>query len=665
MAKTKRENVTSGIGQDFFPKIFGGKRFVHCMIEILKNGRDYGARKISIISTDPSRIVIVDDGEGMGAENQAAFISVDRSTKRGSAMFGTGAKAFIFSHSNAFIIRTVSSESPDEVCVIECSTEELNNILRTAGELRPRYEPKTATNWPHRSKTGTEITFTLSDPKRKSILRGVQLAEALAARLPLKFGEILSVDGQPIPEKAIIGSLFQWTVIDSNLGEVSFEIYHPEQQKSADGEDALLLGSGEVGEIPIVDFKQSIGSALRSRIPATYFLTKDVCGFISVPFLRDYANEDRKSVSARIADEPLAVYLVDLLRKVEPEIRKCLKLEAVSKEVDHEEAIQSITSALREVYGQNIPSKSKSSEGQALEEEVEVEEGAARSPFSLRLGRREYAVGETIDVVLEVDEKLAGLHDLTKITWSATNGILKNLKVTGRGAKLVAGKAGSGKITADLPDTPHSASTNIIVVPKRRLRFARPCVTVTQGTSIMLRIRNTDMLKGDRLLLHASGRNSVSQEGVDRVAYTANIVETATITAVDSQDSQHTASCEITVLPPTTDVLVIRGQKFIVNGFSGVASQAQPTVAILPGDDLHQMYINPTNTHALSIRKTGDLRTFMAMSIGFAVAKFILAQCDSAEEEFSSSEFVQQILKMGNDIAMEILTGKPVGSNGA
>jgi hypothetical protein len=653
--------VEAGIGDEFFLKIFGENRFVPCIVEIVKNSRDCGAQNVMIACEQKDRIVVIDDGEGMGPENQSAFISVDRSTRRGSAMFGTGAKSFIFSQTKSFVIRTVFAERPREVCIIECTIEELNRILRTAGSLNATYQPKTSKNWPYQANTGTEITFMFNDPKRTAILRGQELAEALSARLPMKFGNILRVDGKVIPEKVVIGDVFHETIEDPNLGEVTFEVYRPESRKSAD--DALLLGSGELGEVPIVDFKLSIHPLLRDRIPSTYLLRNDVCGFISVPFLRAYAKEDRKSVSARIADEPKVAKLIDLLRRVEPRIKKCLKLESGSNEPNYEGTVQDIACLLRYVYGQTLVEKKSVLPDQGIVEEADREGTvSSRAPFMLRLTkrRREYAVGETIDVILEVDSKFADNHDLAKLRWSVTDEILTDLKVAGRGAVLRAGKVGSGKIIVDLPDTPHSAMVNVTVVKDRKIRFAKQREVVTQGDVLTLKLRNTDVLKGDRVLLHASGRNPVAQtDALDSVTFRADIVETAIVTAVDSKDARHTASCEIEVLPRTVEVLLIRNNKFLISSLSGISSERQSTVSIIPGDDTHQMYINLSNEHAVTASQKGDLRTFLILAIGHAVAKFITT-LNFSSRQFSSLGLMEQVEELGLEIATEILTGKPV-----
>ncbi|MFA5129944.1 MAG: ATP-binding protein [Patescibacteria group bacterium] len=658
------EDIVSEIGPNVFPDLFKGERFIPCLIEAIKNSRDYGANSIRISSPDLDTFVILDNGKGMGRKNRSSFMSVGMSTQQGSAQFGTGAKKLIFSHALSFSVRTVTQEDPNRVCQFACTVDKLNKMIRNTGRTKPKFLPKNQTNWPHPFNTGTEITFTLREPKRKAILRGQELADELAAFLPMKFRGIITIDGKELPDKRIIGSIFVKTIPHSQLGEVAFEIYRPEEVKKSAGRDRLFLGSGEVGEIPIHDFYLTIGSALSARFPML-FLLKEICGFISVPYLRKHAKEDRKSVNTSVADDPLTVFLVDVFRSLESEVKRTLQIESKKEDDSQGKVVSEITQLLETVYGQNLPSEAQQlsiEDGGTDEDARDDDTERQKRPLYLHVPRHEYGVNELIEVTLGCNQEIAKRYNLDFLEWSATDGIVSKPVKTGRGIELRALKVGHAKILVDLPGTPHSASVNIAVVKRRRLGFSRHRVEVTQGASVLLYLRNADTLKGNEMYLTTTGRNKPVRQDTRCITYKADMVETATVTVTDAQDARNTASCEVTVLPPETKLLVIRGIKFRVKDSPAVKIGRESAVTIVRTDAVHELLLNPENQYVATVRKHGDMQTFFVLAIGLEVARFKLVDIDQNGSEYGSVELHQLINELGLDIMNEILNGKPVAS---
>src|SRR5438128_2685988 len=90
---SKVEKVRAKIGTGFLYNAFGRKRFMHCLKELIKNARDWGAKHINIYTVNKQLLRLVDDGEGMTQKNRGAFSSVNLSTASGerqSGQFGSG-----------------------------------------------------------------------------------------------------------------------------------------------------------------------------------------------------------------------------------------------------------------------------------------------------------------------------------------------------------------------------------------------------------------------------------------------------------------------------------------------------------------------------------------------------------------------------------------------
>ncbi|MBI4099356.1 ATP-binding protein, partial [Candidatus Parcubacteria bacterium] len=291
VSSVKRPRPT--IGPDRFKKEFGGKGFIHCLVELVKNARDWDANSILITTGHDRqrRLQIVDNGRGMDEANRDAFVSVDMTTARGSrqsGQFGTGSKQMLFSHATAVEILTAPADDSGFAYRFNVDVDHYQAVVLAGGDFDiERLERRTA--WSHGFPTGTQLVYTLRDPASRAILRGDELAVELAARLPLLFSEIVRVDGKALPEKKIKGKPFRAVQEHPTLGRVVFELYQPERRRIEEG---LRLTAGEAGEVPIENLFSRLGPELQARFP-TIFLHREVCGTISAAYLKEYANDDR------------------------------------------------------------------------------------------------------------------------------------------------------------------------------------------------------------------------------------------------------------------------------------------------------------------------------------------------------------------------------------
>ena len=468
MASARRKPETApiqaGIGSGFLRKVFGGKPFIHCVIELVKNCRDWGASIIKITTNAGRHLVtILDNGDGMNRANRNAFLSINMTTASGprqSGVYCTGTKQTLFSHSANVEVRTAPREEPDVVYVFSFTAEEYEQLALSSGTVEPKRLEKDKTSWPHEFPFGTEITYTLVDPESRGIYRGERLAAELTGRLPRKFRDIVQVDGTPIPEKEIVGRPFDVVLQHRQLGEVAFELYRPVRRGQ---DEELRLAGVEIGEAPISNLNRVLPPDLKTDLPAI-FLLKEVCGTITAQFIRDYANEDRFTLDAAIADNPRTRHLLGLLKEVAPEVQRCLqiKVSGMDDEKGNDESeVRELRTHLRRLYNQQ-------GEPPGTGDTTPPDDGGgtdtAGDPAIRLTYHREVGIGETITVTVKLREDVAKNYSLNNVVWYTNRSNGANLQNTTDGITLTANTLGHGVIRADISGTPFTAVAHYEVV---------------------------------------------------------------------------------------------------------------------------------------------------------------------------------------------------------
>ena len=243
--------------------------------------------------------------------------------------------------------------------------------------------------------------------------RGERLAAELTGRLPRKFRDIVQVDGTPIPEKEIVGRPFDVVLQHRQLGEVAFELYRPVRRGQ---DEELRLAGVEIGEAPISNLNRVLPPDLKTDLPAI-FLLKEVCGTITAQFIRDYANEDRFTLDAAIADNPRTRHLLGLLKEVAPEVQRCLqiKVSGMDDEKGNDESeVRELRTHLRRLYNQQ-------GEPPGTGDTTPPDDGGgtdtAGDPAIRLTYHREVGIGETITVTVKLREDVAKNYSLNNVVW--------------------------------------------------------------------------------------------------------------------------------------------------------------------------------------------------------------------------------------------------------
>lgn len=577
--------IKGKLGKGLLSEIYGGKSFMECLIEIVKNSRDWGATiiKIDASDKDKAQMVIFDNGKGMDEANRSAYVSMKEDVKREgfvSGKFDTGAKFMLFSFAD-ITVRTIAHDDLDTVCIFELKASDYEEkALSNQLEFIPSLVAKNSSTWSYSSQTGTELTLKFRNPTRSSIKRGANLAEELSARLPIKFSEFVLVNGLNIPKKKIKGEVYTIHHEDELLkgknskGFLDMELYNPENRRS---EDELRLAPFEVGEVTMKKFLQQIQKHA-SDIPTVYLL--DICcGTIVCPFLGEYSDQDRQSFKPDIMSDPRVPKLIQLLKLYAPHVEQAFGIVRNNTMSEAEEAdFNDLLEICNEVYDAEVKKETiiKTVRDVNLPD-IDTEDDGVRSskaftaqpPVSLKIGRHEYEIGESFEVELTMTSSFSKKTELKEFLWNLNDlrSVAKSWSQDRSKVTLVAKQEGNGKISVDLPGTSIQATVHYTIVARRSFRLSRGQITVYVGQDFPVMAINSDKLKG-QISWRLTGPIAQLNKYDTKLELKATSPGQATVYAVDSGNPQTSDQCNITVLPNPVKqarTIVIRDKRYLID----------------------------------------------------------------------------------------------------
>lgn len=621
------------VGEGFLREVFGGKSFLHCLVELVKNARDYGASFFSIFTLPDRGILrVIDDGDGMAEENRCAFVSINRTTAKSKGQagrFGTGTKQMLFSFAKSVMVRTAPKDDPEHVYLFEFTAEEYERLAFKEGKSVPQQRvAKTAQNWPHAHSFGTEITYVLLDPKNRSIFRGERLAKELSARLPVKFEDIVRVDDEPLPPKKIIGKRFESQETIQNLGTVVIELYRPETRHS---DEDLRLASVEVGEIPLSNLMRVLPPEFRDRVPRVYLIS-GVCGTITVEFIGSFSNEDRNTLQPAAGHDPRTHQLIQLLRKLEPSVRRALdlKLEDASGDVGIQADIKEVTGLFGAVYPSVRGPSRLSTQEQPLastgEEQVDAPPREQRAMWLEAPG--EFEPGEPIEIKIRFSAELSKKYDAKQINWKLDRSRAKRIRLLPDGILLEATKdLGVGTVIADLPGTPYSCKVTYQIVQQRVFRLSASSPRVERGGSFILTAINADKLPEGKIAWSYSGRGLLEPMG-GMARFRGTEIGSGIITAASPIRSEIHATCDVTIVNPTEWLFRIQEHAFRVEshliGGGERADIARPAIMHRGGsDNVHTLHLNGAAPGYVRAHEQGVGTSYLLMQIAIEYFRFV------------------------------------------
>lgn len=619
--------------------IFHESKLLACLIEVLKNGFDWDALVVRLVTDEAhDQLRHVDDGRGMDAANRRAFLSVGYSTAGGdqSGTFGTGAKKIIFTFARKVRVVTAPQDEPSWVYMVEFTPEQLAQDYSSRGEpqITWRRQRKSSRTWVHEHPFGTDVVYWLRDPDSKSIRRGATLAKMLSQRLDLVLieGGMVQVNGSRLPAKELEGSVYSLDLpADSPLGAGRLEFYRPRHRS---GTEDLRMTGRAIGEVSLRDLWKLLPDDLQAMVPPL-FLEADVCGLIAAEFLNEHVTERRDAFGARILDDERLKELFRLLRDVEPAVAKKLGIklrqngdpEAASR--DEVEAfvtsLQSTfnpTNALPQGYvptGKQADDNTGQTQRRQPGRTVPVPPVAV--PF-LVINRPEYELGEEIVVRLVVPKGFDGSAE--DFHFYLDQAHARSVSVGVGEAHLIADHVGRGLIQAINPLKGTRAKEIVYeVVSKRVFHLSvRGTVGVQVGGQAVVTAFNPDKLTGPiEWRLEGPGELRLTNGGL-----TAHVRVTqggrTRLVAYDSANPDVGDSCEILGIPgdAPTPPIMIRGRFFEIDiRANTLRSFNKPaTIMVVPAtqrDPVHRLVFNPLAAGFQAALKKGTLQQMLAYAV--------------------------------------------------
>lgn len=651
--QTTRE-LRAKIGNGLFQQIYGGMRFMPCLIELLKNSLvDWGASHVYITTANMNVFTIRDDGVGMNRANQAAFISLNESTAKAirdaAGKFGSGTKGFLYSFS---IGCRVLTSNAGKVYNFSILTKDVEKMLLSGGKIQSTEEKLDSSNWNFDHRSGTEINYDLT-PDAK-ILRGKRLATELAKRLPRQMARKVFIDGQALPDKPTKVPPFVLSEDDPYLGLVYIEL-----DPATGYSDPVLLSGGIIGEVTLASFMEALGDK-RILVPELLSLGT-VTGTISAGYLKDFANSDRASFHPSLGDDPRTARLLELLSQQMPAIMQQLGLkDPRAKGLGSlDDVIEDIIARAGQQYDP-VRAKKVGTEETTSPPPPRVGHGNRR-PIKIELERNEFEVGETIIATVTLSESVKADRDVSEkdVSWDASSSLSRESqkKLTGETITLTANKIGCGFIHAALAQgTPLETSISYQVVGKgeRKLRLNPQVVRIEEGKPVTIMAVNGDKLSGKpKWSIRDSRSEAFFEPNGLRAVFMSNNFGEYKITLMDSNDHSNRGECQIEVLD-TRKRLQIRNQLFEIHAVD-FSSTKGPVEIIRQGGNTHLMQINVTHPAKEAAESQSSLAQFLRDAIAHEFGRFWVFDMSPDEfEELADEGLVRSMSRLAWEISSEL-----------
>lgn len=635
------------IGHGFMETRYRGATFTQCVVENIKNSRDWQASKILIRTAEPSEYAIIDNGVGMSEINRNAFVSINKTTAKGSKQsgkFDTGAKMMLLAFSSRFQVVTFPKDDaqPGRGYLFGCLKSKYEGKLITGTKEKPEIIYLPSKNWPYPFETGSAITYIFEDQTRKSIHRGRKLARLLAARLPSKFHSIVEVDREPIPEKEIIGDYYRFSLTDnsSSFGHLEMELYRP---KNPTPQDKLWFGSVEIGEVIIDDFVRALNEDLRAYFPTDY-LVSGICGTITCDLIKRHTNEDRKTLSDYIEDDATAVRLVQIMREHLEPIKQALQIRSGNRK-DHA-ADEGELELLRQLFNKKFDPNDEGPPQVKLTVKKPAKTtlpGSEKSSHAITIhgfrGEKEYELGEIVEIYATLRDDLKSEFDENDIVWHTEKSGCGSIRIKGNSIKMKSSTIGDCELVADLPGTLHNATAHYKIVDRRFFRLSPPFAKINTGESITIHTQNVDKLSADgKISWSLKGPGRFETKDIRTVIYHAEDDEgEATLTAADTQNRDVYASCEIIISYPRPKNCIKIGSHWFLYDIIDVDKPGCPATMLQGGAfgaASHQLFFNRRTPGWDEAKAEGRLAEFLGQAAAMiypGFRRFVLEEGDEPE----------------------------------
>lgn len=580
--KARVHTIKGKINFRVLDNVFKSKDFREGILEPIKNAFDAGATMVFIDTTENAKIVMRDNGSGMFEANREAYTKPGESTSMGdpskTGYFGSGRLHFAVPLCTEMTVITAPSNEQDTVWKTRFDmTSYLKDVVAET-EFNWEGVDKSTASWPYEHETGTVITWVIKPEllNGEVIKRGDKLAQMLSTVLPPFVARKIRVDGKKLPERKVIGEIFNDALPIKRIGTVTANLFRP---KKRSGDDGLRIGGKLVGEVSFENFRMMLPLELRDQLPAV-FNHPECCGEIICELFSRYSTDSRDKFSPSLLTDSGLSMFISALERFAPKVEECLELEISEGDASGapDPVAERLSNSLVRRFGEvdnEEPGGTDPEPGQPPQPTHHPMYLTVNCSHGLAL--RQLEPGETADIGAEIRKDLRDNGSTVKdIEWD-TEGAepCTMVKKLGDGSvRLRAKSVGVARVTAALSDAV-MASCAIEVVEKREIALSHNKLKLKEGESFRFKIVNPDKL-GERKLawakVNGAGNLEVAPDGLS-AAFTATNRGITEIQVSANGESPEHMRCEIIVRAATDPAKLIRIQdrkfRLTVKKFTG------------------------------------------------------------------------------------------------
>lgn len=599
MSKNGKEKHVGRIHARVFDGQFKAKNFDEGSKEPIKNSIDAEATVIHFKTDVQAELVIRDNGTGATKIKRAALIDLGNSTSQGdtskSGFFGSGRIHFAYPISSKVTYLTAPQDEQDKVYKITIDMDTYFQRLRDGEEFEWIAMDKTRETWPFDHETGMVITYRLRPEiaaKAKPVKRGKTLATMLSATLPPYWTRKIFIDGQRLPERAIVGKAFSERLPVAQLESVTSNLYRPKEHAR---NERLRIGGQQIGEVPFSKFVEMLDPEQRDEVPDV-FMHPDCCGEILCPKFAPHNVDSRESFAESLLSERWIPIFLSTLQRLAPKVESHLgiQINRDAAAVNEDRVIADrLARRLIDRYGP-VDNDEDEVEPDTDDDEKESKEAALALSlvFSHGTATRELEIGETVDITPVIRENLIGEGGKKpEVDWDTDEALGKITKLTGGSIRVTATTVGAGKVVAYLSQQV-TAACHFTVVEKREIRLSCDTLRLNENEKYRFRILNADRLAGRKLAWSKGQGPGVLEVGADNLSatYVASNRGTAELEVTVNGKPFDRMRCTITIKSIHDAFRLIRIEdrtfRIMVKGYGhpNIVSLVFPTSADKPGD---------------------------------------------------------------------------------
>lgn len=582
-------------GDGFLLQKFGGKKLIECLIELFKNCFDWKGSQVWINIT-PDYVQVIDNGIGMVEANRSSFCCLAKTSgdsKIQSSKFGTGSKKMLYI-CKGVTVTTKTIEGP-EVIQFEVPTADYQRKVFSHAAIQPQVLPNS--DWPANLETGTILHYDFTGvPSAKQLRKLNNLATQLAQHIPYVFMDAIVLNGEALPRKEIKGSPFLQSHIVDSLGQVDFEIYTLKGGSTAN--DGIYLSSTGWREVRMKDFVNLLPEHIRALVPEIYLNITELTGIITCRefFGQFITNDNRDQFTTEIGNSEKVKPFIELLLKMENEIKTMLGVETKSESVSLQDMMAKVIRLSAKAYGKEF------GENECRFIPTPEPDPETSQALTIKGTRREYQTGDQVTLTLEINPEWT---DATykDVAWFTVNSGLENIIIS-KDKKTLKGIASAklGWKTVSVRAKSHSTQTNFEIVAEKRMYLsAQRGPTRFVGQEYRLTCYNVELAKDPLKWKVAKGQGVIEPAGTGGKHGNATAVGTSpgelfvTVEGTYLDGRRFHDACVIPIIDPNTLLLNIMGYKFKVD-LQRYPDKKAVTMAHGLGLDseqiVHQLFLN-------------------------------------------------------------------------